>query len=237
LLDANGNIVKDGNVTPDNYAVNTTYSINLVPSFVTDPTTLLPSLNNSDSTKANYMPTIGDRLSEKHISWKWYSGGWDNALAGNADPLFQWHHQPFAYYDNYRPSTQGRASHLQDEQEFFNDLYGDNLPAVSFIKPLGPDNEHPGYAALLQGQQHVADIVAAVKASSAWADAAIIITYDENGGRWITSLRQHWIAGALAPEFRRSSSRLSPSRDSSIIRSTRRFPFSERLRMPSACNR
>jgi phospholipase C len=184
LLDANGNIVKDGNVTPDNFAVNTTFSANLVPPFVTDASTLLPSLNDSDPAKPNYMPTIGDRLSEKHISWKWYSGGWDNALAGNADPLFQWHHQPFAYFDNYGPNTQGRASHLQDEQEFFNDLYGDNLPAVSFIKPLGPDNEHPGYTSLLRGQQHVADIVAAVKASSAWADSAIIITYDENGGRW-----------------------------------------------------
>jgi acid phosphatase len=184
LLDANGNIVKDGNVTPDNYAVNTIFSVNLVPPFVTDPSTLLPSLNDSDPTMPNYTPTIGDRLSEKHISWKWYAGGWEDALAGKADPLFQWHHQPFAYYDNYGPNTRGRAAHLQDEQEFFEDLYGDNLPAVSFIKPLGPDNEHPGYANLLQGQQHVADIVQAVKDSSAWADAAIIITYDEHGGRW-----------------------------------------------------
>jgi phospholipase C len=176
--------VQDGNVTPDNYAVNTIYSANLVPPFVTDPTTLLPSLNDSDPTRPNYMPTIGDRLSAKHISWKWYSGGWDDALAGKADPLFQWHHQPFAYFDNYGPGTQGRAAHLQDEQVFFADLYGDNLPALSFIKPLGPDNEHPGYTSLLQGQQHVAEIVQAVQNSSAWADSAIIITYDENGGRW-----------------------------------------------------
>src|SRR5262249_12305247 len=137
-----------------------------------------------DSTKPNYTPTIGDRLSEKRISWKWYSGGWDDALAGKADPLFQWHHQPFAYYDSYGPNTPGRAAHLQDEQEFFNDLYGDNLPAVSFIKPLGPDNEHPAYANPLQGQQHVADIVQAVKDSSAWSNSAIIVTYDEHGGRW-----------------------------------------------------
>src|SRR5262249_16128870 len=148
-------------ITPDNYAVNTTYSVNLVPPFVSDASTLLPSLNDSDPAKPYYTPTIGDRLSEKHIYWKWYSGGWEDALAVHADPLFQWHRQPFAYFDHYAPNTRGRAAHLQDEQEFFNDLYGDNLPAVSFIKPLGPDNEHPGYAALLQGQQHVADIVQA----------------------------------------------------------------------------
>src|SRR5262249_14376116 len=158
---------RDGNVTPDNYAVNTTFSANLRPPFVDDPTTLLPSLNDSDPNQPNYQPTIGDLLSANHISWKWYSGGWNDALAGNADPLFQWHHQAFAYFDNYAPGTQGQRSHLQDEQNFFDDLYGDNLPRVSFIKPLGPDNEHPGYADLLRGQQHVANIVNAVQNSSA----------------------------------------------------------------------
>jgi phospholipase C len=34
------------------------------------------------------------------------------------------------------------------------------------------------------GQQHVADLVKAVQNSQAWKDCAIIITYDENGGRW-----------------------------------------------------
>src|SRR5262249_4518126 len=76
------------------------------------------------------------------------------------------------------------ADHLQDELNFFQDLSRGNLPAVSFIKPLGPDNEHPRYAGLLQGQQHVAAIVHAIQNSSAWAHTAIIITYDQNGGRW-----------------------------------------------------
>jgi acid phosphatase len=53
------------------------------------------------------------------------------------------------------------------------------LPPVSFIKPLGPNNEHPGYADLVTGQQHVA-----VQKSEIWKDCVIIITYDENGGRW-----------------------------------------------------
>jgi phospholipase C len=123
-------------------------------------------------------------------------------LAGNADPLFQWHHQPFAYFDNYAPGTQGQRSHLQDETDFFNDLYGDNLPAVSFIKPLGPDNEHPGYTNLLQGQQHVANIVDAVQNSSAWDSTAIIVTYDENGGRWdhvSPPVRDEWGPGSRVP--------------------------------------
>jgi len=218
---ATGKIVHDGTITPiglpsfsvpgstfdKNYAVNTIFSVNLVPTFSTPgSTSLLPSQNDSNraDTTRPYIPTIGDRLSEKQVSWKWYSGGWDNALASSAsnpanngtvpanppvDPLFQWHHQPFAYYDHYAPWINGQrnlvsAAHLQDETAFFLDLQSHDLPAVSFIKPLGPNNEHPGYADLLQGQQHVADIVKAVRESEYWEHSLIIVTYDEHGGRW-----------------------------------------------------
>jgi len=44
------------------------------------------------------LPTIGDRLSEARVSWVWYSGGWNDALAGNPDRLFQFRHQPLAYF-------------------------------------------------------------------------------------------------------------------------------------------
>lgn len=216
-----GKIVHDGTITPiggasfafpsatfdKNYAVNTIFSVNLVPTFSTPgSTSLLPSQNDSDpsDTTRPYIPTIGDRLSAKGVSWKWYAGGWDNALASSAsnpandgsvppnppvDPLFQWHHQPFAYFDNYAPWKNGQrnavsAAHLQDENNFFLDLENHDLPAVSFVKPLGPNNEHPGYADLLQGQQHVADIVDAVRHSKYWDDTLIIVTYDEHGGRW-----------------------------------------------------
>src|SRR6201987_1742225 len=163
-----GKIVHDGNITPiggvsftvptatfdKNYAVNTIFSANLVPTFSTVGPALLPSLNDSDPSDPNrpFTPTIGDRLSEKGISWKWYSGGWDNALASTVsnpanngvvptnapvDPLFQWHHQPFAYYDNYAPFKNGgrnpvSAEHLQDESDFFQDLRKERLPSVSF---------------------------------------------------------------------------------------------------------
>ena len=218
---ATGKIVHDANITPiggvsftvpgtkfdKNYAVNTIFSTNLVPTTSTvGSAALLPSLNDSDPSDTNrpFTPTIGDRLSAKDISWKWYSGGWDNALASTAsnpanngkvppnapvDPLFQWHHQPFAYYDNYAPFKNGvrnpvSAAHLQDESNFFLDLKTESLPAVVFIKALGPDNEHPGYAGLLKGQQHVADLVSAVKDSDYWGETLIIVTYDEHGGRW-----------------------------------------------------
>jgi acid phosphatase len=153
------------------------------------------------------MPNIGNRLDDAGITWKWYSGGWNAALQNNTqaanDPsiIFQFHHQPFAFYTKYapflaaptsdytstptlNPKTTGPNAHLQDETQFLADLKNNRLPTVSFIKPAGFDNEHPGYAMEVTGQQHVADLVKAVQNSQLWKDCAIIITYDENGGRW-----------------------------------------------------
>src|SRR5262249_6091419 len=205
-----------------------TFAANLVPNFVTPgAATLMNSINDSTPGDPNrpYEANIGDRLSGAGVIWKWYSGGWDAAVnlqrayqsgdpnqiaAAKApfnDPanplnLFQWHHQPFAYFDNYAPLSAGGQAHLQDEQNFFDDLATGALPAVSFIKPLGPDNEHPGYASLLQGQPHVADIVHAIQNSPDWEHTAIIITYDENGGRWdhvTPPQRDEWGDGTRVP--------------------------------------
>ena len=175
-LDANGMMTRDGQVTPDGFAVNTSYSVNQPhPASITDKSMLVPQQT---------APTIGDRLSDKGINWAWYSGGWTQALLGHPAPLFQFHHQPFAYYANYADGTQAKADHLKDEIDFFKDAQNGALPAVSFVKPLGPDNEHPGYATLANGQAHVAELVTAIQNSPAWNDTAIIITYDEHGGRW-----------------------------------------------------
>jgi phospholipase C len=174
-LGPDGVLTADGFVTPDGYAVNTAFTVNTPHPATTNPAQLVPNQT---------LPTIGDRLSARGVSWAWYSGGWSDALAGRPDPLFQFHHQPFAYFANYADGTAAKAQHLKDERDFFQALQARSLPAVSFVKPLGPDNEHPGYASLEQGQQHVADLVQAVRDSPYWNDTAIVITYDENGGKW-----------------------------------------------------
>jgi len=192
-LDGSGKIVHDGFVTPDGFAVNTSFSVNSPHPAGVPATSLVPNQTNL---------TIGDRLSAAGVSWKWYSGGWAAALAGNPDPNFQFHHQAFAYYANYADGTPGRAAHLQDETNFLADLHNNALPAVSFIKPIGENNEHPGYASLLAGQQHVASLVQAIQSSPYWKNTAIVITYDENGGRWdhvAPPAIDRWGAGTRVP--------------------------------------
>jgi phospholipase C len=151
---------------------------------------------------------IGDELTAKNIPWAWYSGGWDNA-AGNTngtgwtngngpacgdpdalatavypncpDELFQFHHQAFNYFAGYGPDEPGRA-HLKDEVEFIDTAEHGTLPAVSFVKPLGAENSHPGYASEADGDQHLVDLIKAVKSNRDWNKTAIVITYDEFGG-------------------------------------------------------
>lgn len=175
VVAANGSLVTDGFVTPDGYAVNTSYTVNTPHPAGTNAADLVPNQTN---------PTIGDRLSAKNITWAWYSGGWTNALAGNPDPLFQFHHQPFAYYANYADGTPAKATHLLDETAFFASAAAGTLPAVSFVKPLGTVNEHPGYAAVYASEVHADSLVQAVLTGPNGKDAVVIITYDENGGEW-----------------------------------------------------
>jgi phospholipase C len=175
-LDDKGGLITDGEVSPEGYVVNTAYTVNTPhPARITDPRHLVPNLT---------LPTIGDRLDDKGISWAWYSGGWSDAIAGKPHPRFAYHHQPFAYFAKWADGSAAKARHLKDEADFLHDVAAGRLPAVSFVKPLGTQNEHPNSSEPMTGQRHVAELVQAVRASSIWPRALIIITYDENGGRW-----------------------------------------------------
>jgi phospholipase C len=185
VLDADGHFVasadggppRDGPITPDGYVVNTLYSVNSPHPSGTLPAALVPNQT---------MPTIGDRLSDKGIDWAWYAGGWNDALAGKTDAgtLYQYHHQPFVYFANYADGTDGKARHLKDETDFVSAAKDGSLPAVSFVKPVGIDNEHPNYTDVLTGEAHVLELINSVRNGPNWKNSVIIVTYDENGGFW-----------------------------------------------------
>ena len=128
-------------------------------------------------------PNIGDRMSARGITWNWYSGGWDDAAAGHPGPLFQFHHQPFNYFANYAVGAPGR-SHLQDEKNFVASAQNGTLPQVSFVKPYGAENEHPGYASEPDGSDHLVDLLQAVTTGPQAKDTLVVVTYDEFGGQW-----------------------------------------------------
>ena len=131
-------------------------------------------------------------MSDAGVSWAWYAGGWDNA-AGNIggpgwtngfgptctdpnvstadgktwpfcpDSSFQFHHQPFNYFLRYAPGTVGPGRHLKDEVAFLDAAKAGHLPQVSFVKPLGNENEHPGYSSEPNGSDHLVDLIQAIE--------------------------------------------------------------------------
>jgi len=191
----------DGRVTPDGYTVNTSQPP-YQPSGIPPAAGASPDL--ADTAHHPVPPlrekTIGDTLSAKGVSWVWYAGGWNEALAdGRQDPKakrnviynrdtgspnFQPHHQPFNYYARFAPGTADRARHLKDVTAFLADIEKGTLPRVAFYKPTGRLNQHPSYTDLVSGDEHIADVLERLRKSPQWAKMAVIVTYDENGGYW-----------------------------------------------------
>jgi len=197
-------------------------------------------------------PTIGDRLSGAGIDWAWYSGGWSNAdgdqgapgwtngsgpSCGSAaatgsvfpncpDKLFQFHHQAFNYYAAYAPGTAARAANLRDETEFqslaASSSRACNLKPVSFVKPIGAENEHPGYAAENTGSNHLVSLLQSIESSSCRKDTMVVVTYDEFGGQWdhMTPPGQGGVAGphdAMGPGTRIPALVLAPRLHGSFV--------------------
>ena len=69
-VDPSGKLIEDGFVTPDGFGVNTMEPVGGPFGADTKKERLLP---------VQTMATIGDRLTEKNVSWTWYSGGWNEA--------------------------------------------------------------------------------------------------------------------------------------------------------------
>jgi len=192
-IDGVPKFVHDGTLTPDFFSVNTMQppyqpSANK-PAKDGDPALADPA--NPSTLPPQTEQTIGDLLSAKGISWAWYGGAWQATLDGtNASPSpnFQFHHQPFNYFAAMAPGTAARAEHLKDGGlngvEFIKTIDSGSLPQVTFYKPQGNLNEHAGYAEVLAGDQHMADVIAHLQKSPQWKHMLVVVTYDENGGFW-----------------------------------------------------
>ena len=192
---------QDGTLTPKDasgmfYAVNTMQPA-YQPSYVAVATN--GDARYADRSKPTTLPpqtqlTIGDTLDAKGVSWAWYAGGWNAVSSGTPEARkqiysgrlnFQAHHQPFNYYAALDPATRAaaRSEHLRDfDTRFLADAAAGKLPSVSFYKPQGNLNQHPGYANVTDGDAHIADVVAKLQQSPQWKKMLIVVTYDENGG-------------------------------------------------------
>lgn len=218
-LDGAPSYVLSGNITPANYfGDGKFYAVNTMqppyqpsgnaPANVTGSNALYANTAKATTLPPQTATHIGDLLDAKNVSWKWYSGAWNSALAdGVQDPSasrsviyagnsygvatttnvdFQPHHQPFNYYAKADPVTGAayRNTHLKDYNDLVADAAAGTLPAVAFYKPEGVYNQHPGYANIQDADTKIADLIAKLQASPQWNNMVVVVTYDEFGGTW-----------------------------------------------------
>jgi phospholipase C len=137
-------------------------------------------------------PSIGDRLNDKNISWKYYGDQWDNYVNdpyqinyGTPGPTADEYCNicnPFQYDTSIMSNPDQVAAHIQDSVNLYADIANHTLPAVSFVKPSGYTDGHPASSKLDLFEGFAKKILDQVQASRYARDTAIFITFDEGGG-------------------------------------------------------
>jgi phospholipase C len=128
------------------------------------------------------VPTIGDALNAKNVSWVYYGDGYNNAVAGTSNEFC-----PICNPMQYAASIYGNPAqikaHTKDIVDFFTDVDSGQVPSVSIIKPSGFADGHPESSKLILFESLLDKIVNQVRNEpELFADTAIIVTWDENGG-------------------------------------------------------
>jgi len=148
------------------------------------------------------VPTIAEALAKKGVSWKWYTGGREQAdvtadaaafgvpVAVAQGAQYNTIGDPLVASSNIQGSTSLKAG-LAGLTTLYADIAGNTLPAVSFVVPKNLDSGHPGYSVPAKYELFLQDLIAKVKANpTLWAHTAIIITTDEGGGHFDTGYIQ-----------------------------------------------
>ena len=128
------------------------------------------------------LPTIGDALSARHVSWKYYGEGMNAAdEPAVANELYCAICNPFQFSRSIM--TGPLKKNLVDLDAFFSDVNDGSLPAVSFVKPDVLLDSHPGTSTPPLFEAFTQRIINAVQNNpDVWKDTAILVTFDESGG-------------------------------------------------------
>jgi len=153
--------------------------------------------------------TIGDALIEKQISWAYYGGAYNDAVAlsdtavaanptspnlGAAAVANPAHAlgvaycqicNPFQYATSIMADPAIRTAHIKDTSDLITAIKTDTLPSVSFGKPDGLLDGHPASSKVDLFEAYVLNVLGALDANpDLKAETAVFITWDEAGGYW-----------------------------------------------------
>ena len=130
------------------------------------------------------IPNIGQALTAKGISWRYYGAGKNSADdPALANEFYCAICNPFQF--SRAIMTSGQKQRLKDLGAFFASVNNGTLPAVSFVKPDFLLDSHPGTSTPPLFEAFVQSIIDTVQSKPRlWRDTAILITFDESGGSY-----------------------------------------------------
>jgi phospholipase C len=138
------------------------------------------------------VPTIGDALNDKKISWAYYGAAYNaavNLANGSKNPVDRLG-QAYCNICNfaaYATSIMGnaaqRTAHIKDAADFFAAIDNGTLPAVSFVKPDSLLDGHPALSKLDLFEAMLRKICDTLERHPKLkANTAVFIIFDESGG-------------------------------------------------------
>ncbi len=161
-----------------NCAANAYYLLNNYSPGYSQSGTPMPLGPNNFTLPPQTVPMLADSLSAAGVSWKWYSGGWNN---GNKTTEYCGICDPFVFSKSVM--TTSLRNNLQGITQLNQDIANNTVPAVSFVRPYESQAGHPANSSLSAYEGFVTNLINTVKSNpSLWATTAIIITTDEGGG-------------------------------------------------------
>jgi len=173
-----------------------------------------PSPATQNMIPASPVRTIGDALNEKSISWAYFGGSYNDAVALSndavtagtaatlnsstalgeaalADPAHSLGVaycqicNPFQYATSIMGNPAQRAAHIKDTVDLLADIQADTLPSVSFGKPDGLLDGHPSSSKIDLFEAYVQQVLDALEAHPRLkAETVVFVTWDEAGGYW-----------------------------------------------------
>jgi phospholipase C len=130
------------------------------------------------------LPTIGEALSAHGVTWKYYGEGVSEVNAGfPRNVLYCAECNPFQF--SKAIMTGPLRSQIQDLSSFYSDVQNNTLPAVSFVKPDGLLDGHPGTSTPPLFEGFLEQLIGAVQGNQKlWSSTVILVTFDESGGEY-----------------------------------------------------
>jgi phospholipase C len=172
------------------------------PGFLPDGTVDTKGIAGGGSIPPSNVRTIGEALNEKGISWAYYGGAYNAAVAfqhnpSNPDPTVQIGRAycNICNFESYTNAIMGdpaqRAAHIKDATDFFAAVDDGSLPAVSFVKPDGLLDGHPASSKFDLFEAMAKKIVDHLTANKElFASTVLFITMDEGGGYYDSGYTQ-----------------------------------------------